>query len=223
MAKLHITKNSFEHTAWQQNNLVCGIDEVGRGCLAGPVVVAAVVLPYHTKKRGLDDSKLLTEAQREHAYAWIIQHCWYAVTWLDHQAIDQINIYQATKKAMSQALVQLAQQHRDVHSRITSVLVDAVKCTLPQQYQTCILHAHPRGEHWSISIAAASIVAKVTRDRFMQQVIDPLFPRYGFANHKGYGTPEHQQALQRSGPTVIHRISFLKQKKTDEQQTLFFR
>lgn len=220
MPKYIIKKNSFEQTAWQHNKLVCGIDEVGRGCLAGPVVVAAVMLPAHTKKRGLQDSKLLTEEQREQTYAWIVKHCQYAVTWVDHHTIDTINIYQATKKAMYQALAQLAQQHNSVQQQIEAVLIDAVKLTLPPAYQAATLHAYPQGEHWSSSIAAASIVAKVTRDRFMRQIIGPLFPCYDFAAHKGYGTPTHQKALKKYGPTAIHRISFLKQEQSDEQQQI---
>jgi ribonuclease HII len=185
--------------------LVAGVDEVGRGSLFGPVVAAAVVL-YRNDEckygaparriRGLRDSKLLTPQRREELALLIRRHAiaW-AVAAVDSARIDQINIYQASRLAMLHAVRQLAPAP-------SHLLVDAVRldCELPQQ---AIIH----GDALSLSIAAASILAKVERDR-MICAWDPVFPMYGLASNKGYGTPRHLAALRQHGPSPLHRQSF---------------
>jgi ribonuclease HII len=175
---------------------VAGVDEVGRGALFGPVVAAAVILNPAHRIRGLRDSKLVPAEHREELAERIRERCiaW-AVAVVDSARIDQINIYQASRLAMLHAVRQLtpAADH---------LLVDAVKldCALPQQ---AIIH----GDALSVSIAAASILAKVERDR-MITAWDPVFPMYGLASNKGYGTPSHLAALRAYGPSPLHRQSF---------------
>ena len=175
--------------------LVCGIDEAGRGPWAGPVVAAAVVLDPAWIPGGLDDSKKLTEAQREALYAPIIASAKVGVGIADVDRIDRDNILQATLWAMAQALEQI--------DGVALALVDGNRAPkLPCPVQTIV-----EGDAKSLSIAAASIIAKVTRDRIMVEH-DSTYPLYGFARHKGYGTPLHQDALRRHGPTPLHRRSF---------------
>jgi ribonuclease HII len=201
-AKLRLLKKlrctlKFEKRAWAAAaKLVAGVDEVGRGSLFGPVVAAAVILDPAYRIRGLRDSKLLPAERRhelslrirEHAIGW-------AIAAVDSARIDQINIYQASRLAMLQAVEQLA-------PRADYLLVDAVKLDsdLPQQP---IIH----GDALSASIAAASILAKVERDR-MISAWDPVFPVYGLASNKGYSTPHHIAALREHGPSPLHRQSF---------------
>ena len=176
---------------------VAGIDEVGRGPLAGPVVAAAVILPTRHRLIGLNDSKQLSERERERLYAAILEHAvGIGIGRADVAEIDQLNILEATRLAMRRALGQLA-PFPDY------VLIDAV--VLPGVR----VPARPiiKGDSLSVSIAAASIIAKVTRDRLMAQYHD-LFPEYGFLSHKGYGTAEHLERLARHGPCSIHRRSF---------------
>jgi len=201
-AKLRMLKRlrctlRFEKQAWAAGaKLVAGVDEVGRGSLFGPVVAAAVILDPDYRIRGLRDSKLLAAERREDLAVRIREHsiAW-AVAAVDSARIDQINIYQASRVAMRQAVEQLRPE-------AGYLLVDAVKlaCELPQQ---AIIH----GDALSASIAAASIVAKVERDR-MIAAWDPVFPVYGLASNKGYGTPQHLAALREHGPSPLHRQSF---------------
>ena len=178
---------------------ICGIDEAGRGPLAGPVVAGAVILPQDCEIFGLNDSKKLSEKRREELYEEIKEK---ALAWgagvIGPGRIDEINILQADYEAMCEAIGQLK-----VMPQI--LLNDAV--TIPQVRipQISIIHGDAR----SVSIAAASIIAKVTRDRMMVEY-DSLFPEYGFAEHKGYGTAAHYAALKKYGPCMIHRKSFLK-------------
>jgi ribonuclease HII len=187
----------YEKKAWESGAvMVAGVDEVGRGSLFGPVVAAAVILDHKYRIRGLRDSKLLLAERREtlaprireHAVAW-------AVAAVDAARIDQINIYQASRWAMREAVMRLqpAADH---------LLIDAVRldCELPQRP---IIH----GDALSASIAAASILAKVERDRIMCEW-DAVFPEYGLASHKGYSTPQHLEALREFGPSPLHRQSF---------------
>jgi ribonuclease HII len=201
-AKLRLLKRlrctlRYEKRAWESGaHLVAGVDEVGRGSLFGCVVAAAVILDPAYRIRGLRDSKLLlaerrevlAERIREHSIAW-------AVAAVDAARIDQINIYQASRVAMREAVTRLmpAADH---------LLIDAVRidCDLPQRP---IIH----GDALSASIAAASILAKVERDRMMREW-DAVFPAYGLASHKGYSTPKHLAALRELGPTALHRQSF---------------
>jgi ribonuclease HII len=175
---------------------VAGVDEVGRGCLFGPVVAGAVILSPDRPVRGLNDSKLLeaerrevlAERIRERAVAW-------AVAAVDAATIDAINIYQASRLAMRKAVAQL-------RPAPDFLLVDAVPIDLPLPQRSLI-----KGDARCHAIAAASIVAKVYRDACMR-VWDEVFPAYGLAGHKGYSTPEHCQALRELGPTPLHRLSF---------------
>lgn len=176
---------------------IAGIDEAGRGPLAGPVVAATVVLPVRCRLSGIDDSKQLSEGERARLYAAILEHAvGMGVGSADVGEIDQLNILEATKLAMRRAIDQLAPPP-------DYLLIDAV--TLPGIGipQRPII----KGDSLSLSIAAASIIAKVTRDRLMAEYHD-MFPEYDFLSHKGYGTREHLQRLARYGPCSIHRRTF---------------
>jgi len=201
-----IRKNSFEKRYWAEQKVVCGIDEAGRGPLAGPVVAAAVIVPKGCTYRLLKDSKILSESERLKAYTWIIKHCFYGIGIEHHISIDTHNIYQASLRAMQRALCQLAWT---LTAPIDAILIDAMPLTLTTPlFETTPVHAFIYGESRSISIAAASIVAKVTRDRLMS-TLDRSVPGYAFAIHKGYGTPEHKLLLQNTGKSLIHRSTFV--------------
>ncbi len=222
-----LTKDFFEHEAWGQNKLVCGIDEAGRGPLVGPVVVAAAVLPINTTYKLLKDSKVLTEVEREQAFTWIVKHAIYSVVVVNHHDIDCLNIYQATKRAMHKAYVQIIEQLQSVEL-LHSVLVDAMPLEIAPGYKHDKLEVHsfPFAESKSKSVAAASIIAKVTRDRLMVR-LNSSFPLYNFQQHKGYGTPAHDVSIRLHGPSIIHRNSFISKylnevKSHDEQQNTLF-
>lgn len=201
-----LTKNVFEKSAWLQGSLVCGIDEVGRGCLAGPLVTAAVIIPAHKTFPLLKDSKTLTPEEREKAARWILKHCWYGYGMVHNRLIDERNIWQATLTAMKRALVQLLATCPHLP---TSILVDAMPLSLlDTSYRDIPVYYFPKGEDFSTSIAAASIIAKVKRDAIMQ-TLDPLFPAYALGQHKGYGTKQHYRALQTTEHSIIHRKTFL--------------
>jgi len=186
--------------------VVCGIDEVGRGCLAGPVVTGAVILPIGSTYRRLKDSKAMTAKERELAYNWIIKNCWYSTGIVSNQTVDRHNIWQATLIAMKKAALQLLVT---CPYRPSALLIDAMPLKLNDtNYKNIPIHHFYKGESKSASIAAASIVAKVTRDRLMQ-AFDPIFPGYYLSNHKGYSTKKHKAAISSLGPTIIHRSSFL--------------
>lgn len=180
--------------------MIAGVDEVGRGPLAGPVLAACVVLPEGFYLDGIGDSKKLTERQRERAYARILAEALaYGIGRIEADEIDRINILRATHQAMRLALTALPAEFVP-----TMVLVDGLRVPgLPCPHQQPIV----QGDSLSASIAAASIVAKVTRDRWMIEA-DALYPVYGFARHKGYGAPIHLEALRRHGPCPLHRRSF---------------
>lgn len=215
-----LKKNQFENSAWERGQLVCGIDEVGRGCLAGPVFAAAVILPPHAKYRYLRDSKILTEADRLKAYNWIIRNGWYGIGSVDHRTIDRHNIWQATLIAMRRAVLHLLAT-RPTTLLPEAILIDAMPLNLQDtSYKSIPVHYFPKGESLSISIAAASIVAKVTRDRLMQEVYAPLFPGYGLAHHKGYATQVHRDAVSLHGESFIHRASFCSGCAAEDQPEL---
>jgi ribonuclease HII len=209
-AKETITKNFYEKKAWHNGLLACGIDEVGRGCLAGPLVVGAVIVPPHTSYRLLKDSKVLTLEQRLQAFDWINQHCSWAVASANHNTIDTINIYQATLAAMKQACLNLIQTMPHPREKLKYILVDAMPLHIDKKivHECLEFHHFNYGERFSCSIAAASIVAKVTRDHLMEK-LSAYFPAFGFHQHKGYATKQHINALLEQGPTFIHRHSFI--------------
>ena len=178
---------------------ICGIDEAGRGPLAGPVFAAAVILPAGLVIEGLDDSKKLTEKKREQLYDIIREQAVsYAIAYATEKEIDEINILQATFLAMRRACEQLPLM-------ADYALVDGNRMPpLPISGETIV-----KGDSLSSSIAAASILAKVSRDRVMLE-LDKLYPEYQFAKHKGYGTKLHREMLLEHGPCPVHRTTFLK-------------
>jgi len=206
MAERSDSRLAFERELWRQGlRFVAGVDEAGRGPLAGPVVAAAVILPESWSEtgligelRGLNDSKQLTAKQREEFFEVISSHSEIArgIATVSPEMIDQINILQATHRAMNFALAQLkpAPEHVLVDGRLVKSMTFA---------QTALV----KGDSKSYSIAAASVLAKVTRDRVMVEC-DRVYPGYGFAVHKGYGTPQHLEAISRLGPCAIHRRTF---------------
>ncbi len=206
--KLAYPHNHFEKMAWTKGQLVCGIDEAGRGSLAGPVMVAAVILPANTSHPLLKDSKTMSEKQRNTAYAWIIEHCKVTVIAGPHTQIDAVNIYQATKQCMHQAFKVLL-THNNITTEVAYIVADAIPLSLNEQYTKLGItgYSFNYGESISASIAAASIVAKVTRDALMNS-FDKLFPAFNFAKHKGYGTAEHLAKLRTHGLSIIHRKTF---------------
>ena len=164
--KLNFNKNHYENAAWDVQSVVCGIDEVGRGCLAGPLVAAAVILPIGKNSRLIKDSKLMEAPDREKAAKWIRKHCIYAIGIVHNRLIDQHNIYQADLIAMKKALVNLLAICPQVPS---TILVDAMPLQLSDtNFKDIPVHYFPFGESKSSSIAAASIIAKVTRDPYDQ-------------------------------------------------------
>ena len=189
---------TYEHK-YEYLGYVCGIDEAGRGPLAGPVVAGAVILPEDCNLLYINDSKQLSEKKREELYDKIMEQAVaVGIGYASPQRIDEINILQATYEAMREAVSKL--------SVVPQILLnDAV--TIPQMEipQVPII----KGDAKSISIAAASILAKVTRDRLMKEY-DKIMPEYGFASHKGYGSAAHMEAIRKYGPSPIHRTTFIR-------------
>ncbi len=191
----------FEHIAYDDGfSFVCGVDEAGRGPLAGPVCAAAVILPPDLDIEGLNDSKKLTDKRRRALYDVITEQALaYGIAFASEQEIDRINILQATFLAMRRAVEQL-------RLRPALALVDGNR---EPDFGSIPVRTIVKGDSLSANIAAASILAKVTRDRFMEEQ-DAVYPQYGFALHKGYGTQAHYAALREYGPCPIHRRTFLK-------------
>ena len=188
---------AYEKELYAQGiQLIAGVDEVGRGPLAGPVVAAAVILPENCKIPGLNDSKKIPKSKHQAIYQAVLdQALSVGIGVKDNQVIDQVNIYEATKLAMLEAIQELDQQPQHL-------LIDAMKLDLPIS-QTSII----KGDANSLSIAAASIVAKVTRDQMMA-AYDQEYPGYDFGQNAGYGTTKHLEGLEKYGVTPIHRRSF---------------
>ncbi|GKS54435.1 ribonuclease HII [Enterococcus mundtii] len=191
------TMSFYENEGYAQGyDLIAGIDEVGRGPLAGPVVAAAVILPKGVEIYGLNDSKQLSEKKREELYEQIQEKALsVGIGVIDEQTIDRVNIYEASKLAMCEAVKELTPEP-------TYLLIDAMTLDLPIAQNKLI-----KGDARSISIAAASIIAKVYRDRLMKEY-ELQYPGYGFAKNAGYGTKEHLLGLAQHGITPIHRKSF---------------
>lgn len=191
-------------------NSICGIDEAGRGPLAGPVVVAAVVMPKDSMIEGVNDSKKVSEKKRELLYEKIIEEAiTYGVGIIDQKEIDRINILNATKEGLTMAVSEL-------NPKPELIIVDALNKidTLGIPYRSII-----KGDAKCYSIAAASIIAKVTRDRIMRQW-DEVYPQYGFIKHKGYGTAEHIKAIRENGLCPLHRLSFCGKMEAESKNNL---
>ena len=179
---------------------ICGIDEAGRGPLAGPVVVAGVIMPKDSMIEGVNDSKKVSEKKREKLYDMILEEAIsYSVAIIGQDVIDEMNILNATKQGVTKVVEEL-----DVKPNL--ILVDALTHinTKGIPYDSII-----KGDAKCYNIAAASIIAKVTRDRIMREW-DEIYPQYGFINHKGYGTAKHIEAIKEYGPCPIHRRTFIK-------------
>ena len=194
----------FEKELWSAGkDYVAGVDEVGRGPLAGPVVTAAVILPKDFSLPGVDDSKKLSQRRREELFEQIKEAavCW-AVGRREPDRIDEINILEATREAMLDAI-------KSLPLKPDHVLIDAVRLSGLDMPQTSII----KGDARSVSIAAASILAKVTRDREMVEM-SKIYPGYAFESNKGYGTAAHYEGLKAQGPCPIHRKTFLPKEET---------
>ncbi len=189
-----ICPNDYEHQYWAQSKLLVGIDEAGRGPLAGPVCVAGVVFPEGYENPDIYDSKAVSEKKRNLLYDQIKEDAlWFEILFIEPEVIDRMNILEATRSGM----LQIAQ---DAPCEI--VLTDAMKLSTEKTVIDLV-----KGDQKSISIAAGSILAKVSRDRLMVEY-DQQYPEYGFAKHKGYPTKMHMEAIQKYGITPIHRKSF---------------
>ncbi len=191
-------------------NSICGIDEAGRGPLAGPVVVASVIMPKDSLIEGINDSKKISEKKREMLYEKIVEEAVaYGVGIIGQEEIDRINILNATKEGLTTCIKELEQDLKNKNRGFEKpdiILVDALTKidTDGISYQSII-----KGDAKSYSIAAASIIAKVTRDRIMRQWAE-VYPEYGFEKHKGYGTAVHISALKEYGACPLHRKTFIK-------------
>lgn len=190
----------LDFKAWRKVRLLCGVDEAGRGALAGPVVAAAVVLPPRLRVPSIRDSKRLTPLRREYVFKQIAAHAWgIGVGFIPAEEIDETNILKAALRAMRRACERLA-----LRIEPQLVFVDGTReipdLPWPQE-------SFPQADERSISVAAASVVAKVLRDRYMRQ-LDECYPGYEFSRHKGYPTREHVNCLRRLGPCPVHRKTF---------------
>jgi ribonuclease HII len=195
---MNIDRLHIERGIWAQGRtLVAGVDEAGRGPLAGPVVAAAVIFPLNFASEDIDDSKKLTARKREDLYGLIQANARsIGMSVIERDVIDRVNIYRASILAMQEAVAQLSPSPQVILADGNSFHHHAIA------YRNLV-----KGDERSMTIAAASIVAKVTRDRIMTD-LDSLYPAYGFAKHKGYATPQHVQAIARHGFCEIHRKSF---------------
>lgn len=187
----------YEKELYKKNiTLIAGVDEVGRGPLCGPVVACACILPVNYQLKGLTDSKKISERKREELYEILIKDAIsYGIGIVDAQIIDEINIYEATKVAMINAINNLS-------IKPEHILIDAMKLNIDIPSTSII-----KGDLYSLSISAASVIAKVTRDRMMIE-LDKKYPQYGFKNHKGYGTKAHLEALKKYGVLDFYRKTY---------------
>lgn len=210
LADLKEMENSLRTLGLQY---IAGVDEVGRGPLAGPVVTACVVLHPDFDVLGVDDSKKLSSKKREELYPRILEKTLaYGIGIVDNHVIDEINILEATKAAMIQAIDQCEEMLRETGGSIDHILIDAITIESIKTRQTAII----KGDSKALSIAAASIIAKVTRDRMMDEY-HKEYPDYCFDTNKGYGTRAHYQGILKVGMCPIHRRSFLKNIENDHE------
>ena len=199
-------QNAYEHFYWNNNKLIIGIDEVGRGSLAGPLVVSAAILPIGTHAPFLKDSKILSDNQKLQAYVWLTKNAWFQSAFLSASYVDTHGIYQATLMGMKKAYYGLVSQ-LSLNQPCGIVLVDAMPLRLPDGHPPVV--SLIKGESKSISIAAASIIAKVTRDELMKRM-SHYIPHYDFHKNKAYGTAFHCSQLIARGPSIVHRSTFIK-------------
>ena len=198
VSEKELALTEIDRTYWDRGLVLAGMDEVGRGPLAGPVVVGCVVMPPEPLLPYINDSKKLSEKRREALYEQIMETSLaHATAWVGPEVIDEINILEATKRGFAEAFSKIVLD-------VTDVLIDALRGLDIPARQHPLIH----GDALSYSIGAASILAKVARDRYMIEQ-DALYPQYGFARNKGYGTAEHIAALKEYGPCPIHRRSFI--------------
>lgn len=191
-------------------HLICGVDEAGRGPLAGPVVVASCILPPFLRIEGINDSKQLSAKKRAELYKIIVKNAIdYKIVFVSEKDVDELNIYQATKKGMLEAIQGLSTQP-------DYALIDAMPLSELKISHDSIIHGDAR----CASVAAASILAKVTRDEYMEKM-DVKYPNYGFKKHKGYGTKAHLEALEKYGPCEIHRKTYAPVSKYYSKQLSF--
>lgn len=201
--------NEYEHRFWMENKLVLGIDEAGRGPLAGPLSIAGVIFPIGYENPDIYDSKALSEKKREELFQVIQEDAlWFEILEITEEEIDRYNIYRADQRNM---LAMAQRSFADV------ILTDAMPLMLDDGREVIDL---VKGDQKSISIAAGSILAKVTRDRIMKEY-DAIYPQYGFAKNKGYPTKAHLEAIEKYGITPIHRRSFGPVAVHQEQLDLF--
>lgn len=200
-------KNPYEHLAWESNKLIIGIDEVGRGSLAGPLVVTAAIIPPYTNAPFLKDSKILTDNQKLQAFKWMQKNGWYQSAILSHAYIDTYGIYNATLMGMKKAYYSLISSMGLPLEKYSCIAVDAMPLLLPDDHPPIV--SLIKGESKSISIAAASIVAKVTRDELMKRMT-VYIPHYDFQKNKAYGTAFHCKQIALHGPSIVHRKTFIK-------------
>lgn len=200
--------NEYEHDAWAQGKLLLGIDEAGRGPLAGPLTVAGVIFPVGYENPDIYDSKTLSEKKREAMYDIIREDAlWFEILIVPEKDIDAYDIYHADQMAMAAIAM---------HAPEAVVVTDAMPLELTERTVF-----HPvKGDQKSVSVAAGSILAKVTRDRMMKEY-DLLYPQYGFASNKGYGTKKHMDAIREYGITPIHRRSFAPVRAVQQKLDLF--
>ena len=198
--RLNLLKEEENKLYDQGIEYICGIDEAGRGPLAGPVVVGAVIMPKDSFIEGVNDSKKISEKKREKIYEQILEEAVaYSIGVIDRDVIDDINILNATKLGVKKAVSTLKQRPEVIMvDALTGIDTDGIP------YISVV-----KGDAKNYSIAAASIIAKVTRDRMMKEW-DEVYPDYGFSKHKGYGTAEHIRIIKEKGPCLIHRKSFIK-------------
>ena len=200
--------NDYEHKYWSQDQYVLGIDEAGRGPLAGPLAVAGVVFEKGYENPNIYDSKSISEKKRDAMFEMIKEDAlFFEIIIVEPEVIDHYNIYRATQLAMMQIA-------KDIPSDV--VITDAMPIKIDRPSEAVV-----KGDQLSISIAAGSILAKVTRDRLMVEY-DKIYPEYGFASHKGYGTKKHMEALDKYGITPIHRMSYKPVAKRAEKQLSLF-
>ena len=200
--------NEYEHEAWANDQYLLGIDEAGRGPLAGPLTVAGVIFPIGYENPAIYDSKALSEKKREALFDIIKEDAlWFEIRIVSEKDIDTYDIYHADQMAMA-AIVENAPE--------AIVVTDCMPLEIPDR----VIYSPAKGDQKSLSVAAGSILAKVTRDRIMKEY-DLIYPEYGFAHNKGYGTKQHMEAIQKYGITPIHRRSFAPVRAQQQSLDLF--